>query len=123
MSKTRKSKNSAMERRLLGGTSALALLTVATLTIGVPVAAQAQTPVTGSNVTLNAANNPFVVNSGVTVTGTTAITGNTTGATWTLTNNGTVSGSGTGRRNAGISLYQSGKVTNGSTTSNDQQRK
>ena len=47
---------------------------------------------TTSNYTLNSANNPFVVNSGTTIGGTTAITGNTSGANWTLTNNGTVSG-------------------------------
>jgi uncharacterized protein with beta-barrel porin domain len=106
-----------LRARLLGGASSFAVPAASmALTLGVALSgeASAQTiigPQT-STYNLNAANNPFLINSGTTVNAPAgnAIYGNTAGTNWTITNNGAV----TGQTN-GIDLQQIGTVTNAGT--------
>jgi hypothetical protein len=85
-----------LRNRLLNGCARGALLTAATLGIVLAEDARAGNtiPNNANNYTLSPAGNPFTVNAGSSVTGLgaeSAIYGGT-GAQWTLTNNGTVTG-------------------------------
>jgi hypothetical protein len=105
----------SLRARLLGGASNLAFPAASmALVVGVSLAsgASAQTVIPNQTATynLNPANNPFLVNSGTTVSDPAgnAIYGGGT-AHWTLTNNGAVTGAG------GIYLQSQSTVTNAGT--------
>jgi uncharacterized protein with beta-barrel porin domain len=110
------SSRGSVRARLLGGASSLAFPAASiALALGVSLAteASAQTVIPNKTATynLNPANNPFLINSGTTLTTTSgdAIDGSNA-VHWTLTNNGMVTGA-----NSGIYLQSQSTLTNAGT--------